>query len=303
MNGNYMDWDKLKAFYAVATVGSISAGGEKIHRTQSAVSKQISFLEYQLGVKLFTRHARGLTLTRQGEILFNSTQQMLEAAENAANLIRNEKNEPEGLLKGAVISGFSSYLNPVVLGVLKKYPKIRFSIKIIDSVDDQSLSDTDFLIYPKLSISSSKIVQKKLMTIHMKLFASKEYLKEHGIPQKINDLDNHRLIAYGLHENHPFENSNWHLTIGKEMGEIRESYLDVNSGAERLYFASHGVGIASLPMENVFVKSSDLVQVLPEIEGTQTDYFLYYKESSSDIKKIILFKDFLIDLLKHHFIF
>jgi DNA-binding transcriptional LysR family regulator len=290
-----MDWDKLKTFYAVATLGSVSAASEKIHLSQSALSRQIASLEYQLDTKLFIRHAKGLKLTRQGEILFQSAQQMLASAENAATLIRNERNEPEGLLRIAVISGFSSnYLNPLILKFLQEYPKIRFSIKIIDSVIDQSLSDIDLLIYPKLS-TPSKIVQKKLMTIHMRLFASQEYLNEHGTPQKISDLDNHRLIAYGLHKDHPFQNSNWHLTIGKEMGEVRESYLDVNSGTERVYFASHGVGIASLPMENPSVQSANLVQVLPEIEGTQTDYFLYYKGSSADIKKITLFKDFLID--------
>ena len=68
-----MDWDKLRVFQAAAEAGSFTHAGERLHLSQSAVSRQISSLEESLNVALFHRHARGLILTEQGEVLLSTT--------------------------------------------------------------------------------------------------------------------------------------------------------------------------------------------------------------------------------------
>ena len=71
-----MDWDKLRIFHAVAYAGSLTHAGDVLHLSQSAVSRQISSLEESLNTVLFHRHARGLILTEQGELLFEATKTM-----------------------------------------------------------------------------------------------------------------------------------------------------------------------------------------------------------------------------------
>src|SRR5579875_248335 len=75
--GLSMDWDKLRVFHAVAEAGSFTHAGEVLNLSQSAVSRQISALEESLNVPLFHRHARGLILTEQGELLFRTVQDVM----------------------------------------------------------------------------------------------------------------------------------------------------------------------------------------------------------------------------------
>ena len=79
-----MDWDKLRIFHAVADAGSLTHAGEVLHLSQSAVSRQIRALEESLNTTLFHRHARGLILTEQGELLFDATQAMVKRLDAAA---------------------------------------------------------------------------------------------------------------------------------------------------------------------------------------------------------------------------
>ena len=86
-----MDWDKLRIFHAVADAGSLTHAGDALHLSQSAVSRQIRALEESLGTTLFHRHARGLILTEQGELLFEATSTMAKKLDSAAARIRDSE--------------------------------------------------------------------------------------------------------------------------------------------------------------------------------------------------------------------
>ena len=92
-----MDWDKLRVFHAVAEAGSFTHAGESLNLSQSAVSRQISALEESLSVPLFHRHARGLILTEQGELLFRTAREVFAKLSMAEGLI----SEFEGPAQGA----------------------------------------------------------------------------------------------------------------------------------------------------------------------------------------------------------
>src|SRR5216683_6292139 len=80
---NSMDWDKLKVFHAAAEAGSFTHAGEKLSLSQSAVSRQVSALEQELNAPLFHRHARGLILTEQGEMLYRTAHEVFMKLESA----------------------------------------------------------------------------------------------------------------------------------------------------------------------------------------------------------------------------
>ena len=94
-----MDWDKLRVFHAVAEAGSFTHAGESLNLSQSAVSRQISALEESLSVPLFHRHARGLILTEQGELLFRTAREVFAKLAMSESLISESKDRPKGPLK------------------------------------------------------------------------------------------------------------------------------------------------------------------------------------------------------------
>jgi len=103
-----MDWDKLRIFHAVADAGSLTHAGEVLHLSQSAVSRQIRALEESLNTTLFHRHARGLILTEQGELLFDATSAMVKRLDAAAARIRDSEEEVFGELRVTTTTGFGT---------------------------------------------------------------------------------------------------------------------------------------------------------------------------------------------------
>ena len=91
-----LDWDKLRVFHAAAEAGSFTHAAEKLRLSQSAISRQVSALEADVGVSLFHRHARGLVLTEQGEMLFRTAHDVLMKLENVESLLTEAKNRPSG---------------------------------------------------------------------------------------------------------------------------------------------------------------------------------------------------------------
>src|SRR5262249_42468672 len=94
-----MDWDKLKGFHRAAEAGSFTHAGEQLGLSQSAVSRQVSALEQELGVSLFHRHARGLILTEQGELLHHTAHDVFMKLEAARAKLTDSKERPNGELK------------------------------------------------------------------------------------------------------------------------------------------------------------------------------------------------------------
>ena len=103
-----MDWDKLRIFHTVADAGSLTHAGETLHLSQSAVSRQIRALEESLNTTLFHRHARGLILTEQGELLFEATRSMNKRLETATARIRDSEEEVFGELRVTTTTGFGT---------------------------------------------------------------------------------------------------------------------------------------------------------------------------------------------------
>src|SRR6266404_6156437 len=124
--GGGMDWDKLRVFHAVAEAGSFTHAGEALNLSQSAVSRQISALEESLSVPLFHRHARGLILTEQGELLFRTAREVFAKLSMSESLISESKDRPKGPLKITTTVAFGSiWLTPRIHEFLDLYPEIR----------------------------------------------------------------------------------------------------------------------------------------------------------------------------------
>lgn len=287
-----MDWDKLRVFHAVAEAGSFTHAGETLNLSQSAVSRQIHALEDSLGVMLFHRHARGLILTEQGELLNNTVREIFVKLVMTEAMLSESKDRPQGPLKVTTTVAFgSTWLTPQIKDFLELYPEVEVSLVLLDTELDLSMREADCAIRfapPR----QPDLIQKQIKTLNSKLYASPDYLKRHGMPKTPDDLDRHRVIVYGDDVPQPTATINWLLEVGSS-GERRRPVLRVNNIYGIYRAVMSGLGIAALPSYMTRL-TSNLVQVLPEVEGPDSTCYFVYPEELRASKRIAVFRDFLV---------
>ena len=124
-----MDWDKLKVFHAAAEAGSFTHAGEQLGLSQSAVSRQVSALEQELAVSLFHRHARGLILTEQGELLYRTAHDVFMKLEAARAKLTDSRERPNGDLRVTTTPGIGvHWLTPRLGEFIELYPEVRITL-------------------------------------------------------------------------------------------------------------------------------------------------------------------------------
>ena len=288
-----MDWDKLRVFHAVAEAGSFTHAGESLNLSQSAVSRQISALEESLSVPLFHRHARGLILTEQGELLFRTAREVFAKLAMAESLISESKDRPKGPLKITTTVAFGSiWLTPRIREFMELYPEIQVSLVVDDSELDLSMREADVAI--RMSPPRQPdLIQRHLVSVQVHIYASPDYLKKYGTPQRPEDLDNHRLIVYGEDSRPPVPGVNWLLDAGAKPGHDRRPILSVNNTYGMLRAVMSGLGLSSLP-DFVAYENNSLVRVLPELAGPPNEAYFVYPEELRASKRISVFRDFLL---------
>jgi DNA-binding transcriptional LysR family regulator len=286
-----MDWDKLRVFHAVAEAGSFTHAGDTLNLSQSAVSRQISALEQSLRVPLFHRHARGLILTEQGEMLYRTAHDIFGKLAVAEAVLRDSKDRPRGELKITTTVGFgSTWLTPRMQELLDMYPELTVNLVLSDRLLDLSMREADVAIRFS-EPTQPDLIQRKLLTVHHHIFASPDYLKKYGTPQKASDLKTHRLIAYGEAPPLPIADINWMMDLVGS--ETVRPVLRVNNVYGLLLAVESGLGITALP-DYIVQGQSKLVQILPDIETPEFDAYFIYPEELRHSKRISVFRDFLV---------
>jgi DNA-binding transcriptional LysR family regulator len=288
-----MDWDKLKLFYITAKIGNISKAARELRVTQSALSRRISSLEEDLGVQLLNRHLRGVTLTPQGKAIFPTLERAFIKLESLSHMVTSLDGTLHGEIRVASNFGFiDTWLNYFLPEFIQEYPDIRMSVMAKESIND--LIDEDIDVAITSHFPDSPLVEKDfLMSWHRSLYASKGYLEKFGTPRKVEDLGNHRLISFGVTRGNKQEDREWLLKIGAPPGEARDPYLSINSMRALLNAAQHDLGIISFSRESILLQDTNLVRVLPQVEGPKIDVYLVYLKQRAGLERIRVFCDFL----------
>jgi len=285
-----MDWDKLRIFHAVADAGSLTHAGDALHLSQSAVSRQIRALEESLNTTLFHRHARGLILTEQGELLFDATSAMAKRLDAAAARIRDSEEEVFGELRVTTTTGFGSlWLAPRLSRLYRDYPDLKIDLMLEERVLDLPMREADVAIRMK-EPSQADLIRKRLMNVQMRLYATAEYLAENGTPETVADMRHHRLICQN--PNSVQVSAAARMVQELLTGEIR-SLLTVNNYFGVLQAVINHLGIGILP-NYVTQDFPHLVSVLPEMLGGSVPVFLAYPEELRQSKRIAAFRDFVM---------
>jgi len=283
-----MDWDKLRIFHAVADAGSLTHAGDQLHLSQSAISRQIRALEDSLNATLFHRHARGLILTEQGELLFDATKAMMRRLDAATARIRVSEEEVFGELRVTTTIGFGTlWLAPRLPKLFERYPDLNIDLMLEERVLDLPMREADVAIRMK-EPSQADLIRKRLMSVHMCLFASQDYLEKRGTPQTPPDLAAHRLIC----QNPRSAQVGAGATLVQElMTHDVSSLLTVNNYYGVLQSVLQNLGIGVLP-DYLSRDFPQLVRVLPDVRSVEVPVFLAYPSELRQSKRISAFRDF-----------
>lgn len=285
-----MDWGKLRSFHAAAEAGSLTSAGDRLGISQSAVSRQIAALEEALGVSLFQRHARGLVLTDSGHTLFRSTMEMAQAAASANTALRDQQETPQGeLIVSAPVAFGSTWLVPRLGNFVRKHPDLHLDLRLEDREYDLLKLEAECAIR-LWAADKADLIQRKLGTVATNLYASPEYLKAFGMPRTPQDLDNHRIIAYG-DESSPLQEMSFACRVGRDDAPPRPATLKVNNVFAMLRAVDAGLGIADVP-DYMASTMPRLVKVLPDNVGPIFDLYFIYPSDLRRSKRVAAFRDF-----------
>jgi DNA-binding transcriptional LysR family regulator len=288
-----VDWDKIRIFLNVAEAGSFTKAGDDIGLSQSAVSRQISALERELKAPLFHRHARGLILTEQGDLLFRAARDMKMRLETTRARLVETSERPSGDLKVTTTVGLgTAWLSQRVAEFLDMHPEVRIELILTNEELDLAMREADVAIRLRRP-AQPDLIQRRLFTVHYHVFASAEYVKRFGEPKSIEDLDKHRIVSFGGDQPSYLMATHWLSTAGREGREPRSVHFTVNNISALQVAVETGAGIGILP-DYAANGNPQLVQVLRDIEMPNLESYLVYAEEMRSVARVQAFRDFLV---------
>ncbi len=289
-----MDWDKLRIFHAAAEAGSFTHAGDALKLSQSAVSRQVSALEKDLQTPLFHRHARGLMLTEQGELLFRTVQDVIGKLEATRSRLTDSRERPHGELRITTNLGLGTgWLTPRLKTFLELYPDVKVRMLLTDDDLDLGMREADVALRLR-EPEQPDLIRRRLFTIYYHLYASPDYVAEHGQPQTLDDLSKHRLLSLALSGPTFLDNLNAHLYLGRGVKNPRLPSFSVNNIPALHQAVAAGLGIATLP-DYLVGPESGLVQMMTQTVAPELDVFFVYAEEMKNVARVQVFRDFLVD--------
>ena len=260
--------DKLNAmqlFVRVAETGSFTAVADQLDVARSVVTRQISALEKQLGIKLMTRSTRSLTLTTAGSAYLEKCRVILNMVDAAESSLLEEKTEPRGRIRLGLPLNFGlQRLMPALLEFAQTHPHIELVMDFSDRRSKLIEEGIDVSIRITNRLEPGDIVRKlgesRLLTV-----ASPQYLAEHSYPKHPRDLEQHACLVYSQ----DFQSTSWGYR-SKE-GNVNVTVrprLAANNGEALLQAAAQGLGITRPPdfMAQPYLDNASVVAVLSKFE-------------------------------------
>lgn len=288
-----LDWDKLRIFHAAAEAGSFTHAADALNLSQSAISRQVGALEHEIGAPLFHRHARGLVLSEQGELLFQTANDVLKRLEQVRMQLTETREKPTGKLRVTTTVGLGSgWLTERSKEFLELYPELELQLVFDNEEIDLTMRKADAAIRLRQP-QQPDLIQRRLFTVHLHVYAAPSYLARFGPLETIEDLDKHRIITFGEPAPNYLRNLNTLETVGLPEGKARHPILQINNLIAIRSAIESGIGVALLP-DYMIDKRAKLVQVLPEMEMPTFDTYLCYPEQMRNAAKLKVFRDFLI---------
>lgn len=289
---------EMEAFISVVDQGGFTGAASKLGISKSAISKHVSGLEARLGVRLLNRTTRRVSPTELGLTYYDRAVHVLSSALAADETVTAMQKDPKGSLRiAAPVDLGNNQLSKAVGLFLLKYPDVSVNMALDDKFTEIVADGFDIAVRVG-RLEDSSLQARKLSETVLKLVASKEYIKENGMPETVEDLSQHHL----LHYSNLSTGNTWHIT--SSTGEKRQvravGRLTVNNGASLLRAAEAGLGIAYCPCFIIqdAINMGRLVPVLDELPENILNIYAVYPPGKYVQPILRTFIDFLVEHFK-----
>lgn len=275
--------EDIKVFVTAARLMSFSRASEQLMVSPAYISKRIKLLEKNLGLALFFRSARAISLTQEGEIVLRTGEQLLLGLEAMTGELRASREEIRGVLRISCSTGFGSeYINPFILSLRSHYPLLDIDLTLADRTVDLISDNMDLDICIGGTIPEQYIARRIAGNIRI-FCAAPAYLEQHGWPEHPRDLEQqHSCITIRERNQVP---ASWKIERrGELMTVAPNSRLSVNNGDVAKQWCINGQGILLRSIWSVMheLEQGQLVQVLPEWQQVADVYAVYSQSIRSN---------------------
>lgn len=283
----------LDIFARVARTGNMSAAGREMGLSPAVVSKRVSLLEERLGARLFQRTTRHLTLTETGEGYFKRVVDILSLVEEAEDFVSRRNTTPRGQLKITAPTCFSRlHIAPYLADFVAKYPEIDLDFQITDNMIDIIRDGFDLAIRIG-ELEDSSLVAKKLAPETRVMCATPGYIKAHGAPQSLAELEGHNCLSAGAQDVWRLQGPDGQHQLRLD-GNIRSNSAEFTRQA---ILAGLGIGLRSTWDIGPELQNGDLEIVLPQYTGSNNiAIYAVYPSREFMPSKVNVFIDFLAEL-------
>ncbi|RFP21914.1 LysR family transcriptional regulator [Duganella sp. BJB488] len=287
----------IELFCFAAELGSFTAAATAAGVTPAAVSRSIARLEERLGVRLFVRTTRQIRLTDGGRVYFEQCRQALAQLTDAERQVTGAQAKPAGVLRISAPTPYAHYrLLPLLGEFRRKYPEVTLDIHVSNRNIDFADEGYDLAIRGRAP-ADSNLIARKLEDAELVLAASPAYLKRHGKPRKLEDLDKHECIQFELPSTG--KRVPWQfMQDGAAIDMVTNGGLSCSEdilGTVTLARAGAGLTHTYRFIIDQDLARGDLVELLPQHGGTSRPFFLLYPHARHLSLRVRTFVDFLVE--------
>ena len=287
-----MDMLSLRLFLRIAALGGVSAAAQDLSLSPASASARLVKLEETLGIRLFNRTTRSVSLTTDGEAFFPYAQQIIETLETGLSAVKGQGAEAEGLLRITMPGSFGRmYIIPALAEFHARHPLVSLDLRLSDAVLDVVEGAYDLIIRNAPLVDSSLIV-RKLASDRRILVASPTYLERHGTPSRPEELAEHQCVSLA-------DATRWSFENGQTVSVPHSFAIDDGEALRQMLELGLGIGIKSVWNASESLKSGLLVEVMPEFPlVTNSAIWLLYPSRRIIPPKVHAMIDFLLERFK-----
>ncbi len=285
-----MNWDDVRMFLAVARAGQILEASRRLGLNHATLSRRVSALEESLKTRLLVRRTNGCGLTEEGELFLHAAERMETEMLAVQASIGRIDTAIAGTVRIGAPDGFGvSFLAPRLGRLIARHPALKIQLVPVPRSFSLSQREADIAITLERP-EQGRLVSSKLIDYTLGLYASRDYLDEHGLPLTVEDIKTHRRVGYV--EDLIFSAS---LNFTGEVMRNWNAAFEISSATGQTEAVRSGAGIGILH-DYIARQYGELVRILPGT-GIRRAYWTTWHESARDLVRVRTVADFLQELV------
>lgn len=293
-------YNQIVIFQTIAKEGSIRGAARKLEMAAPSVSQSLKLLETKLGLPLFSRSTRQMSLTEAGKYLLENTTEAIATLDYALEGVHDLSNAPSGKVSMTVPRFvYQSVIRPVFPEFCRLYPDIELEISVSEASINIIKEDIDVGIRFGDRIEEGVVARRLTPPIQEALFASPSYLEKYGKPQSLNDLEQHKLIQYRFGSSNrlaPTLLEKNGTTVTVEMSTamiVNDTDIIIDAAIEGI-----GIGRFLTPLVKQYLEQGTLVPILQPHWHEYPGLYLYFSQNSQKARRVRVLVDFLVENTK-----